>query len=277
MGRKIAFFFLGWLLLGAVGQIMAQLLPEEIAERAKWEEYLKTARITGQEQLSGSAAVTNPWRLTMEKDGVSHVAFWKNVEGRPKGFIDSWKYEIAAYQMDKLLGLNMVPVTVEIRFQGDRGSCQLGAESEMSLLQKNENKIPVPPGLKTVNWNKATYLQRAFDNLIANEDRTANNILITKDWRIILIDHSRSFRSSKKFTANLIYTEKHKEGPKLMSMLPRAFVEKIKGLTFEMIKGAVGEYLADDEINAVLARKELILKEMDRLVKLNGENNVLYD
>jgi len=94
---------------------------------------------------------------------------------------------------------------------------------------------------------------------------------------MILIDHSRSFRTSKKFTESLIYTEKHKEGPKLMSELPRALVEKIKALNFQMIKDAVGEYLTDDEINAVLARKELVLKEIDKLIAKNGEANVLYD
>ena len=93
---------------------------------------------------------------------------------------------------------------------------------------------------------------------------------------MILIDHSRSFRSSKKFTKELIYTEKHREGPKLMSELPRAFVEKIKALTFDGIKSVVGEYLKDDEINAVLARRDLILAEIDRLVQKNGEDQVLY-
>jgi len=276
MRKKTALSCLAIFFLGTVGRAPAQITLEEVAARPTWEQFIKTAKIIGQEQMGGSAAVTNPWRLKLEKEGVSHDALWKNVEGRPKGFVDSWKYEIAAYEMDKLLGLNMIPPTVEIRFQENRGSCQLWEDTEMSLLQKNEKKIPTPGGLKTVNWNKATYLQRAFDNLIANEDRHANNILITKDWRMLLIDHSRSFRSSGKFTKDLIYTEKHREGPKLMSLLPRAFVEKIKGLTFEQIKGVVGEYLTDAEINAVLTRKELVLKEIDRLIKLNGENNVLY-
>jgi len=75
----------------------------------------------------------------------------------------------------------------------------------------------------------------------------------------------------------LIYTERHREGPKLMSLLPRAFVENIKSLTFEKIKGAVGEYLTNDEINAVLIRQGLVLKEIERLIKLNGEAEVLYD
>jgi hypothetical protein len=93
---------------------------------------------------------------------------------------------------------------------------------------------------------------------------------------MILIDHSRSFRTSKKFTNELIYTEKHKEGSKLMSELPRAFIEKIKALNFEIIKNTVGEYLTDEDINTILARKELILQEIDGLIKKNGEENVLY-
>jgi len=119
-------------------------------------------------------------------------------------------------------------------------------------------------------------LQRGFDNLIANEDRHAGNVLLTKDWRIILIDHSRSFRSAKKFTKELIYTERHKEGPKIMRELPRAFVEKIKALNYELIKDIVGDYLTESEIKAVLIRKELILKEIDKLIKKNGEDKVLY-
>jgi len=278
MGKKTALFLLSLLLLGGVGRLaQAQIPPEDVADRAKWEEFLRTAKVIGEEQRTGSGSVTNPWVLTMDKDGVTRRALWKNVLGRPKGFIDSWKYEIAAYEMDKLLGLNMVPPTVEIRFREERGSCQLWEDSMMNLLEKTERKVATPLGLKTVKWNKCIYLQRAFDNLIANEDRHQQNVLITKDWGMILIDHSRSFRSSGKFTKDLIYTEKHREGPKLMSLLPRAFVENVKTLTFEVIKGAVGEYLTDEEINAVLIRKDLVLKEIDRLIKLNGEAEVLYD
>ena len=277
MGKKAALLLLSLLLAGAGRPAHAQIPPADVADRAKWEEFLRTAKVVAEEQLTGSGAVTNPWVLTLEKDGVTRRALWKNVSGRPKGFIDSWKCEIAAYEMDKLLGLNMIPPTVEARFRDEPGSCMLWESPMTSLFDKTERKEAAPPGLKTVKWNMCVYLQRAFDNLIANEDRHLRNVLITKDWKMILIDHSRSFRSSKKFTKDLIYTERHREGPKLMSMLPRAFVENIKALSFERIKGAVGEYLTDDEINAILIRQGLILKEIDRLIKLNGEPQVLYD
>lgn len=146
---------------------------------------------------------------------------------------------------------------------------------EFPLKKKNEKEIKVP-SYKVFYYNRATYLRWAWDNLIANEDRHAGNIFITKDWRIILPDHSRSFRTSKKFTKNLIYTEKHKEGPKIMKELPRAFVDRLKSLNSEVIREAVGEYLTDKEIEAVLIRRDLILKEIDKRIKKLGEDKVLY-
>jgi len=275
MKKRLITFLALVIILGFHFQSIAQFTPEELAERAKWEEFLKTAKVVGQKQMGGREAVTEPWKLTLEKDGVTKNALWKNPEGRQKGYVEGWRWEIVAYRLDKYLGLNMVPPTVERRFQENRGSCQIWAEYWKSLRDKYKEKIKAP-SYKVFYWNRATYLHRAFDNLIANEDRHQGNILITKDWRMILIDHSRSFRTSKKFTNKLIYTEKHKEGPKIMKELPRAFVEKLKSLNLEVIKDVVGEYLTDKEIKAVLARRDLILKEIDKRIKKYGEDKVLY-
>ena len=49
------------------------------------------------------------------------------------------------------------------------------------------------------------YLTRAWDCLIANNDRTQQNVLYTEDWRTILIDHSRAFRSTREFTERLMF------------------------------------------------------------------------
>jgi hypothetical protein len=275
MRKRIIILFFFIVFLGFQSQLIAQFTPEELAEREKWEEFLKTAKIIGQKQQKSREAVTEPWDLTLEKDGVTRMALWKDAEGREKGVMENWRWEIAAYRLDKYLGLNMVPPTVEKRFRGERGSCQLWVDYWIKAKHKNEQKIKVP-SYKVFYYNRATYLRWAWDNLIANVDRHAGNIFITKDWRIILPDHSRSFRTSKKNTKNLIYTEKHKEGPKIMKELPRAFVEKLKSLNFELIRDTVGEYLTDKEINAVLLRRDLILKVVDERIKKLGEDKVLY-
>jgi len=255
-------------------RLLAQFTPEEVAQREQWEDFLKTATVTGEKQLVGEEAVTSPWKLTLQKGDITHNALWKNAQGRMHGYIEGWQYEIAAYLLDKLLGLNMVPPTIERRFHEDLGSCQYWMDDTMSLKTRDEKKIKMP-SYKIFPWNRATYLQRFWDNLINNVDRHMNQILITKDWRMILIDHSRSFRDSPT-SKKLIYTEKHPEGPKLMSQLPRAIVEKIKALTFDGIKSVVASYLTDGEITNILLRRDLILAEIDRLIKKNGESEVLY-
>lgn len=277
MNRKIIPLFFIVLFLGFLFQSLAQFTPEEIAEREKWEEFLETAEITASDQPWGEReAVTNPWRLTLEKEGLSKQVIWKDVEGRLKGYMENWRWEIAAYRLDKYLDLHMVPPTVEKRFQGNRGSCQLLIEHEMTLRDKVQNNVKTP-SYKIFPWNRALYLQRAFDNLIANDDRHQNQYLITKDWRMILIDHSRTFRTSKKFTEKLIYDEKYKEGPTfIMKELPRALVEKLKSLNPEIIREVVGEYLTDEEIQAVVTRRDLIIEWLDKQIKKLGEDKVLY-
>ena len=69
-------------------QLSAQFNPEELAERVKWEKFLETAEVVAQTQQTGSLAVTNPWTLTLEKDGITRKALWKNPRGRMKGFME---------------------------------------------------------------------------------------------------------------------------------------------------------------------------------------------
>jgi len=276
MHKSRFFFLILFVLMGSIGSGVSQFKPEQVAEREVWEDFLMEAEIIDSEQpFSVREAVTRPWKLTLEKDGITRKALWKNAKGRMKGFMENWKWEIAAYRLDKYLELNMVPPTVERRFQGDRGSCQIWIDAMMSLKEKYEKNIKTP-SYKIYYWNRALFLQRAFDNLIANEDRHQNQFLIMDDWRMILIDHSRSFRTDKKFTKKLIYDEKYHEGPRLMKELPRAFYEKLKTLDSGVLRDVTGDYLTEKEIEAVLIRRDLIIKWIDKRIKKLGEDKVLY-
>jgi hypothetical protein len=254
-----------------------QFLPEEMGQREKWEEFLRTAEVVESEcrQLTGPEAVTSPWVLMLQKGDIKHRGIWKNPEGRMGGFWEGWQYEIAAYLLDKHLGLGMVPPTVERLYRGQKGSCQYWIDDYMSLKDRDEKRIKMPPA-KVPGWNRATYLQRLFDNLIANEDRHSNQILITPDWRMVLIDHSRSFRTAGRFVKGLLYSANSPEGPMLMSELPRVLVDKVKALDPAILRSVAGETLSDEEIRAVLIRRDLILQEIDKLVRANGESKVFY-
>jgi hypothetical protein len=275
VGKKWVFSFLLIFLLVPF-EALAQLSAEEVAERGKWEEYLKEADIVDATQpWKRGEAVTDPWEVTLDKDGVVKKAIWKDCQGRMKGFLENWKWEIAAYRLDKHLGTNMVPPTVEKERGGQKGSCQIYA-GVMDFKEQFEKKIQ-PPGAKVAALTRAIYLQRAFDNLIYNEDRHQQNFRLTEDFRLILIDHSRSFRTTKTSTRKLLYDEKHKENPNfIMAQLPREFVDKLKALNAEVLREVVGEYLTDNEIEAVLVRRDLIIAWLDKRIEKMGETAVLY-
>jgi hypothetical protein len=273
MKKKIINFIAVIIILGLPLQSIAQFTTAEVAEREQWEDFLNTAIIIDHEQLFDG--ITKPFKLHLRKGEIERYGVWKNCKGFQHGAFEGWQYEIAAYRMDKLLSLNMVPPTIERRFKKERGSLQLWIEHKYSLLKILRQKIPVPPS-EYENFNKAKYLKRVFDSLIANEDRTQENTLFTADWRLILIDHSRSFRSSKDFTKKLLYSKNNKKHPSPFRQLPRAFVEKLKALDFDNIKKTVGSYLTDKEIRAVIIRKNLILEEIEEMIAEKGEDKVLY-
>ena len=271
----LAFFTLFFLIAPSA---FSQFTAEEIAQRAQWEEFLQTAEITRWEEIG--EGVTKPLRLYLKKGELESRACWKNPHGIQQGFLEGWQYEIAAYRLDKLIGLNMVPPAVEREFKGKTGAVLYWVTSEHNLLEIEDEKIKMPEwALPQIE--KMKYITRAWDSLIANEDRTQQNIRYTKDWRTLLIDHSRSFRSTKEFTQKLMCGKNglkvSDEGrPFLFRRLPRTFVEKVKGLDFKSIKEAVGPYLDDKEIEAILKRKALLLAEIDGMIKESGEDKVLY-
>lgn len=259
-----------WLTLLATGLGEAQLSSQSIAERDRWERFLATAGVVAREQMAGESAVTRPWKLTLRAGDVEALALWKDVEGRPRGVLDCWRFEIAAYRLDKHLGLGMVPPTVERLEGGKRGSCQLWVDGVKTLRDRLSEAVETGPDI-LFNWRRAGYLQQAFDNLIGNADRNQGNILVRPDWRWILIDHSRSFRTERR----LFFTEEaHKE--QFMRSLPRAFVAKVRALDEPVMRRIGGRYLTGREIKAVLARRKLLLREIERIIRRDGEAAVLY-
>lgn len=100
----------------------------------------------------------------------------------------SHRHDVAAFLVDRAIGLNMVPITVARSIQGKNYSLQLYYPTVQGLN-------PVTAGTDYVTarlWDLV-----AFDDLIANKDReirTLHNVLIGIDGRLIAIDHPRSFQ-----------------------------------------------------------------------------------
>ena len=263
----------------AQGLLYGQFKPEEVARRAEMEAFLQTAEIVRFGPVG--EGVTKPYRLSLRKGDSETVAFWKNPSGMMQGYWEGWQYEIAAYRLDKLIGLDMVPVAIERDFQGKKGALSLWAENKYSLLKIAQQGIRIPDEAAS-RVEKAKWLTRAWDSLIGNEDRTQQNVLYTEDWRTILIDHSRAFRSAKAFTERLMFgadgIKRGDDGRALLfRRVPQVFYDKVKMLTAGSVRAAVGDTLTDAEIVSLLTRRDLLIREIDAQVREQGEANVLYD
>jgi hypothetical protein len=175
----------------------------------------------------------------------------------------------------------MVPPYVERGFQRKKGALSLWADSKYSVLEIMEQGIKIPEtAMKQVDDMK--YVTRLWYCLIANDDPTQQNLKYTEDWRTILIDHSRAFRSDKEYSERLVFgingiKKTQADGkPFLIRRVPRILLDKIKALDFTSIKQAVGPYLTTKEIESIIARTKLIQAEIAEMIKLAGENKVLY-
>lgn len=275
-------FVAGLFLMRLVTAALAggQFVPEEIAQREKWEEFMLSAEIVGEEPLA--QGVTKPWKLYLKKGDIEAMAAWKNIDKKLGGGVrDSWKYEIAAYRLDKLIGLNAVPPAVEKAFRGKPGALSLWIDSKYDLRTIHEQGIEIPESALK-HLGEMGYVYRLWACLIANNDPTQENIKYTADWRMIFIDHSRAFRSDKEYTEKLVFgvngiKRYQADGrPFLVRRVPRPLFERIKALDSAAIRQAVGPYLSDKEIRAVAARVRLIENEVAEMVRLFGEAEVLY-
>ncbi|MBN2265523.1 MAG: hypothetical protein JW775_06890, partial [Candidatus Aminicenantes bacterium] len=231
--------------------------------------------IVKQEQMAFEQGVTEPWRLTLRQGKVVRRAIWKDAMGVRGGYLEGWRYEIAAYIMDKLLGVGMVPPTVEKARAGRPGSCQLWIDGT-ALLRDLNRKAAKRDALGSEAWKDAGYIAQFFDNLIGNEDRHTGNVLVTRDFRTILIDHSRTFRVGQSFVEGIPFSDKNVPPDELMRRLPRGLVDRTAALSEPAVRKALEGLLSDTEIGAVMARRDLLLLEVRKIIDRFGEANVLY-
>jgi len=271
--RACVTFGLIWISLSFPSFLQAQFTAEELSQRVALERYLLKAKITGHKRIG--EGVTKPRLLQLELDGKILKGCWKNPTGSDRGYREDWEYEIAAYNLDKYLKVNMVPPTVERRFRGRSGSLQLWIPDLTSELKIRKGGLSVPEEYRD-HLDKMLCLARAFDSLIGNIDRTQQNQNYTPDWRLILIDHSRAFRYKQFYIEQLLYGKNGMRKGLLFDRLPRIFVDRVRTLDEPLLRKIAGPYLNGDEIRGVLKRKILLLQEIDELIAERGESAVLY-
>ena len=241
------------------------LTPEEM------EAFLTKARVSNLRDAGGGVTLSR--RATLTDGQLTHDAHIQTVDvaqqvfqaGRNTelNFKDTYRYNIAGYRVALLVGLNTVPMSVERNVDGKIAAVTWWVDDvKMDEQDRLKTKELGPDPLRTT---KQIQIMRVFDELIQNRDRNQGNILWTSDWTMWLIDHTRAFRLGKDLLK-----------PENLSRCDRDLLERLRAMTAESLAKAVGSSLTKPEQDALLARRDRIVKHYDDRIARLGEPVVLF-
>lgn len=259
-------------LVAPAAQPPAPSAPAPAPTCSEMEAFLRTAKIVGRRK-DLPVGITVPSRITLDDGRLRHDAAVQNVDvkkatfdgvmGTEINFRDAWQFNVAGYELAKMLGINMVPPYVERAISGYASSVSWWVEDAMMERDRIRKKIQPPDVL---GWNQQTYAARVFHELIGDSDPNATNMLITPDWRVWLIDFTRAFRLTR--------TLRRPEG---LRQIDRRLLAGLRDLTADRLHQTLGRWLTRPEIQGLLARRDRIVELFDEQVETRGEAAVVYE
>ena len=227
---------------------------------ADQEQFLLDGRI---EQVKGvRKGVTGTQRATLSDGTMTHDASIQTIdESKARyetarrlefNFRDYWGYNVAAYRLGVMLGMDMIPPSVLRQYRSEKAAFTWWIDDVMMDEMERQKQKVSPPNM--VRWNAQLHILRVFDELIANTDRNQGNMLIDQRWKLWLIDHSRAFRTSSDL-----------QKPRAVKRCERTLLAKMKQLTLEGLQAQLNDYLTEHEIASLLARRDKLVAHVEAL------------
>jgi hypothetical protein len=147
-------------------------------------------------QITGTHGRRNQRTATLERDGVSITARMRRLATRT-----TTVPEVAAYRLDTLIGLDMVPVAVIRQINGRNTVLEYlppGAVTESERLRTGGGPQRCP-------LERYTDAMQIWDLLIANTARSRTNIYYDARgaWQMLLTGHERAFQSTRLRTSKI--------------------------------------------------------------------------
>ena len=238
-------------------------------------EFLTTAEVTGKPKEFDSLAITDPVRVTLTdgthtlraifKDEDTYHMKFQFGDGRTLTRVkDSYKNEIAAYELDDLMGLGIVPPCVERSIRSRTGSLCMWVEKAMTESDRIKQNVQPP---NAVEWNNQMFTIRLFHQLIWDPDyNNVRNTLVDANFKLYKIDSSMAFRTDP---------ELRKE--KSLTRFSRKVVASLKSLERAEVDERLGPWLDKKQLDALWSRRNRLLELVDERIAENGEAAVLFD
>ena len=234
--------------------------PPPTPSKAAQAEFLRQAGIIANKQLS--QGVTESRRTTLKLGAVRHDAHVQAINDPEEH--DSYRNNLAAFELRDLLGLDNIPVTVLRDFNGRPASFTWWIDDVLMTEKTRQAKAIQPP--ETQAWNRQVYTMKVFDLLIHNVDRNMENVIIDKRWKLWMIDHSRAFQP-----------ESVLHDPADVIRCDRALLARLRALDAANLQPKLSPWISPAQISALLARRDLIVKAFEELIAAKGEEEILYD
>jgi len=256
-------------MLRILALLIALIVPAGLSQTAgpaalsleQKEEFLKKAEVT--RTHAASKGITGTKRATLSDGSLTHDASIQTIDerkaefqtqmGKELNFRDTYKFNIAAYRLARLLGLGeMVPPSVERSYNGTAAAWTWWVDDVlMDEGQRLTKKVEAPD---KNDWARQYHIMRVFDQLIYNTDRNVGNILYDKNWRLWMIDHTRAFR-----TYNTL------QDAKLLQRCDRQLLASLKRLDEASVTAAIGPWTGTLEVKGLLARRDKIVALFEKL------------
>jgi hypothetical protein len=239
-------------------------------------EFLLKSRVVSARPIG--RGVTGSLRLTLTDGTVTHDAAFQSIDDRASeeerrqmrrragelNFVDSYKYNIAAYEIARVLALDdMMPVTVPRHFQGRAGSFTWWVD-DVLMDEAEREKSPLQPP-SPLAFQRQRMRMVVFAELVGDVDRNKGNMLYTKDWRVVMIDFTRAFRLHRDLRQSASLTTIHRD-----------LWSRIQALTLAELREAVNVYLTPEESRAVIERQKRMVEHYRKLIQERGEAAVIY-
>ena len=225
-----------------------------VGREAEIESFLKSADVVSLAAIG--VGVTRPRRAKLSPGGPVEAMVWKPIKpGRYSGYWESYKSEIAAYELDKFFGLGMIPPTVERTVQGETGAAVMWASPTQSFKDlggvPGQKGVKAPPPALADRWTRQIIRAKMFDNLIGNTDPNLGNWLVDPAWNLILIDHTRAFTT----TRNLYHQ---------MTGVDLELWASMKALDEATLTRVVGAWLDRAAIRGILERRDKMREVVEK-------------
>ena len=189
------------------------------------------------------------WKLVHVAAGDLTVFAYFNELPRENGFVP----ELAAYRLDRMLGLDMVPVTVRREIAGQQGTLQFVSAETLSERERvaDEKGSEAPCSLE--RQRRAMYV---YDALIHNPMRTPLSMLYSLDnWQLMLVNHENSF-STKKDRPTYLKNIDLTIGDQWRTALLQIGDEKLRN--------NLGDVLDKRRLSALAKRRDALIEDSDR-------------